>query len=163
MEQQTPQKKSGIVRRAARGTAKAWAFSIGLTGLISTGKRIYGNLSAVGAHVRRQLNDSAADYRVESFDDAVNRLGIDEAHLIKQAKAFNTRSLSWLASMVMASACLAYLALSGTLTLQAFILWLGFMFMASTMTITWRFRFCQIRDQSLEQGFVQWLRNPGSW
>ena len=155
-------KQHGIVRRTAGGTAKVWAWSLGLTGLYRDVQRIGGNWSAAGAHVRRKLNDSPDKYRHESFDEAVERLSLDEAHLIKQAKAFNTRSLSWLASMVMASAWLAYLALSGTLTLQAFILWCGLMFMAGAKTITWRFRYCQIRDQEL-YSFVPWFRNPGRW
>ena len=160
MEQ--PKKQHGIVRRAAGGTAKAWAFSLGLTGLYSTGKRIVGNVGAAGAYVRRKLNDSPDNYRRESFEEAVERLGLDEAHLIKQAKAFNVRALSWLASMVMATAWLVWLALSGTLTLQAFIVWLGLMVMTGAKCITWRFRYSQIRDQEL-YGFGPWFRNPGRW
>lgn len=162
MEQQKQQRKPGFVRRAAGGTARAWAFSLGFTELYRTFKRIGGNLSAANAHVRRQLKDSPANYRHETFEDAVQRLSLDEAHLIKQAKAFNTRSLSWLASMVMASAWLAYLALSGTLTSLAFILWLGLMFMTGAKTITWRFRYSQICHQELFS-FKSFLRNPGRW
>lgn len=162
MEQQEQQKKPGFVRRAAGGTAKAWAFSLGFTELYRTFKRIGGNLSAANAHVRRQLNDKPENHRLETFEQAVDRLGLTEEHLIKQAKAFNTRSLSWLASMVMASAWLAYLALSGTLTLQAFILWLGLMFMTGAKSITWRFRYSQICHQELFS-FGSWLRNPGRW
>lgn len=162
MEQQQ-QKKPGIVRRAAGGTAKLWAFSLGLTGLWNTGKRIGGNLSAAGAHVRRKLKDSPANYRHETFEDAVERLGLDEAHLVKQAKAFNVRALSWLASMVMATIWLGWLTLSATLTMQAFILWLGLMFMASAKFITWRFRYCQIMDREL-YSFGTWFRdNLGRW
>lgn len=157
MEQQ---KKPGIVRRAASGTAKAWAYSLGLTGLYSTGKRIGGNLSAAGAHVRRKLKDSPASHRHETFEDAVSRLSLDEAHLVRQARAFNTRALSWLAAMVMATAWLGWLALSGTLTLQAFVLWLGLMFMTCAKSITWRFRYCQIRDQEL-YGFGPWFWSLG--
>lgn len=162
MEQQTTKKKPGIVRRAATGTAKAWAYSIGLPSLLRTGKRIGGNLSAAGAHVRRQLNDSPANYRREMFIEAVERQGLDEEHLIKRAKIFNTASLSWLVAMLMVTAWLGWLAL-GTLTLKAFLLCLGLMFMTGAKTIIWRFRYCQIRDQSLEQGFVQWLHSPGRW
>lgn len=162
MEQQKQQKKHGIVRRAASGTAKAWAYSIGLTGLVNTGKRLGGGVGQVVAHARHQLNDKPENHRRETFEQAVDRLGLDEEHLIKQAKAFNTRSLSWLASMVMASAWLAYLALSGTLTPQAFILWLGLMFMTGAKTITWRFRYSQICHQELFS-FGSFLRTPGRW
>lgn len=155
-------KQHGIVRRAAGGTAKAWAYSIGLTGLYSTVKRIGGNLSAVGAHVHSKLNDSPSNYRHETFDQAIERLGVDEAHMIKKAKAFNTRSLSWLASMLLASAWFGWLALSGTLTPQAFILWLGLIFMTGAKTITWRFRYLQICHQELFS-FGSWFRNPGRW
>ena len=162
MEQQTTKKKPGIIRRAASGTAKAWSYSIGLTSFYRTTRRIGGKLSDVVAHGRRQLKDTAANHRRESFQDAVQRLSLDEAHLIKQAKAFNTRSLSWLASMVMATAWLGWLALSGTLTLQAFILWCGLMFMAGAKTITWRFRYSQICHQELFS-FGSFLRTPGRW
>lgn len=160
MEQ--PKKQHGIVRRAAGGTAKAWAFSLGLTGLYSTGKRIVGNVGAAGAYVRRKLNDSPDNYRRESFEEAVERLHLSEEHLINQAKAFNTRSMSWLASMVLATGWLAWLAASDALTVLAFVLWLGLMFMTGALTITWRFRFCQIRDQEL-YSFVPWFSNPGRW
>ena len=102
MEQQTPQKKPGIIRRAATGTVKAWAYSIGLPALVKTGKRIGGNLSAAGAHVRHQLNDSPGNHRCETFDEAMMRQGLDEAHLIKRAKIFNTASLSWLGGQLLA-------------------------------------------------------------
>ena len=163
MEQQTPQKKPGIIRRAATGTVKAWAYSIGLPALVKTGKRIGGNLSAAGAHVRHQLNDSPGNHRCETFDEAMMRQGLDEAHLIKRAKIFNTASLSWLAAMLMATALLGWLAMSDTLTVKAFLLSVALIFMTGAKSATWRFRFCQIRDQSLEQGFVQWLRSPGRW
>jgi hypothetical protein len=162
MEQQITKKKPGIIRRAATGTAKAWAWSIGLPALVKTGKRIAGNVGAAGAHVRRQLNDSPANYRHETFEDAVERLSLDEAHLVKRAKAFNVRSMSWLASMILASGWLAWLAASDALTVQAFVIWLGLMTMTFAKTITWRFRYCQIRDQEL-YSFGPWLRSPGRW
>ncbi|MDO8465277.1 MAG: hypothetical protein Q7S46_08510 [Gallionella sp.] len=162
MEQQKTGFKTGFVWRAATGTAKAWTYSLGITGLYRTGKGLSSKLSDAGAHVRRQLNDSPANYRHETFKQAIERQCLDEAHLIKRAKTFNTRSLSWLASMVMATAWLAWLALSGTLTLQAFIVWLGLMVMTGAKCITWRFRYSQIRDQEL-YGFGPWFRNPGRW
>lgn len=159
MEQQQ-QKKHGIVRRAARGTFNAWAYSLGLTSLARTSKRIGGNLAEAGGYVRRKLKDSPANYRHETFEEAASRLSLDEARLVRQARAFNTRALSWLAAMVMATAWLGWLALSGTLTLQAFVLWLGLMFMTCAKSITWRFRFCQIRDQEL-YSFGPWFWSLG--
>ncbi len=157
MEQQ---KKPGIVRRAAGGTAKAWAYSLGITGLYSTGKRIGGRVAGLARDVWGELRKTKADYRHETFQDATSRLSLDEARLVRQARAFNTRALSWLAAMVMATAWLGWLAMSGTLTLQAFILWLGLMFMAGAKCVTWRFRFCQIRDQEL-YSFGPWFWSLG--
>lgn len=160
MEQQ--KKQHGIVRRGAAGLGKAWAYSLGFTGLYHEGRRIAGTLGALGSHVRRRLNDSPANYRHETFEDAVERLGLDEAHLIKQANAFNTWSMFWLVALMLAAAWLAWLALSGSLTLSAFIDCLGLMFMTSAKSITWRFRFCQIREMEFF-AFSPWLRNPGRW
>lgn len=159
MEQQ---KKPGIVRRAAGGTAKAWAYSIGLTSLYRTTKRIGGNLSAVGEHVRRQLNDSPANYRRESFHEACERQGLDEEHLIWQARIFK-QCAAWcfLATMV-ATAWLAYVPFTDR-PFSAFLLTVGIIFVTGSQWLKWHFRFCQIRDQSLEQGFVQWLLNPWRW
>ncbi len=160
--EQLQQKKRGIVRRAAGGVGKAWAYSLGLTSLYREGQRIVGTLGALGAHVRHKLSDSPANYRQESFDDAVERLSLDEAHLIKQAHIFQIRSMSWLAALLLATVWLAWQSLSGTLQLQGFIVWLGLMSMTSAKSITWRFRFCQIRDQEL-YSFGPWFRNPGRW
>lgn len=163
MEQQEQQKKHGIVRRAAGGTAKAWAYSLGLTGLYSTLKRLGGKLAAIGSFVWQKLNDSSDNYNKESFDQAVARLCLDEAHLNKQAKAFNTWALSWLASIFVSIAWVGWLALSGMLTMQGFILWFFFMFMAGAKFITWRFRYYQIMDREL-YSFGTWFRdNLGRW
>lgn len=160
MEQQ--KKKYSFARRAAVGTAKAWSYSVGLTSLARTGQRITHDLATLGAHVRRRLNDSPENYRCESFEAAVQRLGLDEARLRKQARTFSTFSLAWLAASVLASLWLGWLVLSGTLQLQGLVVWCGVMFMTSSKSITWRFRFCQCRDQEL-YSFVPWFTNPGRW
>jgi len=160
--EQLEQKKRGIVRRAAGGVGKAWAYSLGITSLVREGRRIIGTLGALGAHVRRKLNDSPENYRHEDFDDAVERLGLDEAHLIKQARIFHNRSMYWLAALFLATGWLAWLSLSGTLQLQGFIVWLGLMSMTGAKSITWRFRYSQCRDRDL-YSFGPWLRNPGRW
>lgn len=162
MEQQTTKKKPGFVRRAAGGTAKAWAYSLGLTGLYRTGKRIGGNLSAVGAHVRRQLNDSSANYRHESFNEACVRLGLDEVHLIRRARIFKHRATWYFVATMVATAWLAYVPFTDR-PLSAFLLTIGVIFVTGSKWLKWHFNFCKIRDQSLEQGFVQWLCTPGGW
>lgn len=162
MEQQTTQKKPGIVRRAAVGTAKAWAYSLGFTSLYRTTRRIGGNLSAVGEHVRRQLKDSPANHRHETFEQAIARLSLDEAQLIRRARIFK-RWASWcfLATML-ATAWLAYVPFTER-PFNAFLLTVGVIFVTGSQWLKWHFRFCQIRDQSLEQGFVQWILNPRRW
>lgn len=159
--EQLEQKKRGIVRRAAGGLGKAWAYSLGFTGLYREGQRIVGTLGALGTHVRRKLNDSPANYIHESFEDAVERLGLDEAHLIKQAHLFHGRSMSWLAAMFLATVWLAWLPRSES-PLQHVTLCFGLMFMTGAKSISWRFRYCQTRDQEL-YSFGPWFRNPGRW
>lgn len=163
MEQQIPQKKKpGIVRRAAVGTTKAWAYSLGITSLYHTTKRIGGNLSAVGGHVRRQLNDSPANYRHESFWVACERLGLDEAHLIRRARIFKRYATWYFAATMVATAWLAYVPFTDR-PFNALLLTVGIIFVTGSQWLKWHFRFCQIRDQSLDQGFVQWVLNPGGW
>ncbi|MBY0576404.1 MAG: hypothetical protein K2P67_07405 [Gallionellaceae bacterium] len=159
MEQQ---KQHGIVRRAAGGLGKAWAYSIGLTGLYRTTKRIGGNLSAVGEHIHRQLNDSEANYRHESFNDACESLNLDEEHLIRQARIFKRYAAWCFLSTMVATAWLAYVPFTDR-PFSAFLLTVGIIFVTGSQWLKWHFRFCQIRDQSLEQGFVQWLLNPWRW
>lgn len=155
-------KQHGIVRRAAGGTAKAWAYSIGLTGLYSTVKRIGGNLSAVGAHVHSKLNDSPANYRHETFEQAVESLGLDEAHLIRQARIFKRYATWCFVATMMAIAWLAYVPFTDH-PFSAFLLTVGIIFLTGSQWLKWHFNFCKIRDQSLEQGFIQWLLTPGRW
>lgn len=154
-------KKHGIVRRGAGGLGKAWAYSLGFTGLYNTGKRIAGNLSDAGAHVRRKLNDSPENYRHETFEEAVERLGLDEAHLVRQARDFNIRAFSWLTSMVLATLWMMWAPWSDS-PVSHFILCLGLMIMSFSKFISWRFRACQIRDRELFS-FGPWIRNPGRW
>lgn len=156
------QKKRGIVRRAAGTVGKAWAYSLGFTNLYRTGMRLWGKGVNLAGFVQRKLNDSPANYRHETFQEAVLRLDLSEEHLIKQARAFNVRSMSWLASMILTTTWLGWLAWSGQLTLSASILCLGLLFMTGSKAITLRFRFCQIRDQEL-YSFTPWFSSPGRW
>lgn len=159
MEQK--KQKRGIVRRAGGGLAKAWAYSLGFTGLYRDGQRIAGNLAALGTNVRRKLTDSPANYRHETFEAAVQRLDLDGVHLIRQARAFNVRAASWFLALMLSTGWLAYLPWSDS-PIQHFILCLGLMFMTFAKSITWRFRYCQIRDAEL-YSFGPWFRNPGRW
>lgn len=158
MEQQ---KKRGIMRRASVGIAKGWVYSLGITSAYREVQRIGGNLSAIGAQARRKLTDSPENYRHEGFADAVERLGLDEAHLVRRARAFNVRALSWLAAMALATVWLAYIPWSNA-PVQHFVLCLGIIFMTFCKAITFRFRVCQIRDHEL-YSFGPWFRSPGRW
>ena len=153
--------KHGIARRAVVGVGKAWFYSLGLTGLAHELRRIGGNVIAAGGYVRRKLNDGPHNYRRETFQDAVARLHLDHAHLVSQARVFNVRAFSWLAAMLLATAWLAGAAWSDA-PLSHAVLCLGAMFATFSKAITWRFRFCQIRDQEL-YSFGPWFRNPGRW
>ena len=154
-------KQPGIARRAVVGVGKAWFYSLGLTGLAHELRRIGGNVIAAGGYVRRKLQEGPQNYRHETFQDAVDRLGLDDAHLVRQARAFNTRALSWLTAMLLATAWLAGAAWSDAPFAHA-ALCLGAIFMTFSKAITNRFRFCQIRDQEL-YSFGPWFRNPARW
>lgn len=154
-------KQHGIIRRAAVGSVKAFSYSLGLTSLARELGRIGGNVAAVGGYVRRKLQDGPQNYRNETFQDAVNRLGLDDAHLVRQARAFNTRAFAWLASMLLATAWLAGAAWSDAPLAHA-VLCLGAIFITFAKAITARFRYAQIRDQEL-YGFGPYIGNPGRW
>lgn len=154
-------KQHGIVRRAAGGTAKAWAWSLGLTGLYRDAQRIGGRLSAAGAHVRRKLNDKPDNYRRESFNDAMERQGLDEAHLVKQARIFKHYAFWYFVAAMVATAWLAYIPFTER-PLNAFLIAVGVIAVTGSQWLKWHFRYCQIRDQEL-YSFGPWFRNPGRW
>lgn len=155
------QQQRGIVRRASTNVAKAWAYSLGITSLVREGQRIAGNLATLGGQVRRKLADSPANYRHETFEAAIERLDLDEVHLVRQARAFNTRASSWFLALMLATGWLAYIPWSDS-PVQHFVLCLGVMMMTFCKSITWRFRFCQIRDQEL-YSFGPWFFSPWRW
>lgn len=156
MEQQ---KKHGIVRRSVVGVGRAWSYSIGLTSTVRELGRISGKVIDGFHFVRNKLADGPQNYRHESFQDAVERLGLDEAHLIRQAKAFSLRAHSWLAALLLATVWLAGAAWSDAPVLHV-ILCLGAMILAFSKAVTARFRFCQIRDTTL-YGFGPWFWSLG--
>lgn len=148
-------------RRIALGLAKAWAYSLGFTGLYRDGRRIGGNLSALANHVRRKLKDGPQNYRHETFREAVERLGLDEEHLIRQARAFNLRAHSWFAALMLSTAWLAAIPLSDAPWSHALVC-VGAMSMTFAKAITNRFRFAQIRDAEL-YSFGPWFFSPARW
>jgi len=154
-------KKHGVARRAVVGVAKAWSYSVGITSLVRELGRIGGNVAAAGGWIRRKLADGPENYRHETFQEAVDRLGLDEAHLVRQWRAFNLRAHSWMAALLLATAWLAGAAWSDA-PLAHGVLCLGVMFLAFSKAITWRFRACQIRDAEL-YSFVPWFLSPGRW
>ena len=157
MEQKT--KNPGVARRAVVGVAKSWSYSIGLTSALREGFRIIGNIADGFRFVRRKLADGPHNYRHETFQDAVDRLGLDETHLIRQARVFNFRALSWLAALLLATVWLAGAAWSDAPLLHV-IMCLGAMTMTFAKAITWRFRFAQIRDAEL-YSFGPWFWSLG--
>lgn len=158
MEQQ---KKRGIARRAVVGVGKAWSYSLGITSAVREAVRIGGKVADGYRFVRNKLADGPHNYRHETFAEAVERLGLDEAHLIRQAKAFNLRGYSWLAALLLATAWLAGAAWSDAPVAHV-ILCLGVMILAFSKAITFRFRACQIRDNAL-YSFGPWFFSPGRW
>lgn len=158
MEQQ---QKHGLARRTVVGVGKAWSYSLGITSLARELGRIGGNLAAGSAWVRRKLADSPENYRNETFQDAVARLGLSDEHLISQARAFNLRAHSWMAALLLATAWLAAVAWSDAPLLHA-LLCFAAIALTFSKAITWRFRACQIRDAEL-YSFGPWFFSPGRW
>lgn len=152
-------KQPGIVRRAAGSVGRAWAYSLGITSLFQTGKRLLGKGVNLAGFVQRKLNDSPENYRNETFEEAVDRLSLDEAHLVRQARSFNIRAMSWMAALLLATLWLAWLPQSNA-PFQHVVLCAGIMFMTAAKSLTWRFRYCQIRDQAL-YGFGPWFWSFG--
>lgn len=160
MEQQKQQKKPGIVRRAAVGTVKAWAYSLGITSLFRTGKRIGGRVAGLGGYVLRELKKTKADYRHETFEEAVERLGLDEAHLVRQARIFHRQSLVWLMLAILCVGLQLFYALHGVLTPRGFVLTIAFEFMTLSKMLANRFRYCEIRDHE-HYSFGPWFWSLG--
>jgi hypothetical protein len=160
MDQQ--QKKHGIARRAVVGVGKAWSYSIGLTSLARELGRIGGNVAAVGGYVRRKLADGPQNYRHESFHDAVERMGLDEVHLLRRARLFRAYAIWNFVAMMVATVWLAYVPFTDRPT-NAFFVTLGLIVATCSQWLTWHYRFCQIRDHDLDRGFSAWLMNPGRW
>lgn len=158
MEQQ---KKPGRARRTVAFVGKAWAYSLGITSVKRELGRIGSNAATVGTWALRQLRSSPADYRHESFAEAIDRLGLAEEDLIRQARAFNLRAHSWLAALFLAAAWFAGAAWSDAPASHT-VLCFGAMFLAFSKAITFRFRFCQCRDTEL-YAFWPWFFSPGRW
>ena len=161
--QPQPQKRGlvRLVKQSAAGLGRGWAWSLGLTSFKNEGVRITNNVSGLGRYVHRKLTEQPS-CRHEKFDDAVQRLGLTDADLIRQAKAFNSRAANWFLSAAIGLLWLAFLPTSSSPFSHA-LLCSGVILMSSAKAVTWRFRFCQIREQELF-GFGEWLRGEaGKW
>lgn len=151
-------KKHGIVRRAGVGLVKAWSYSLGITSLAREGQRIGG--SVVG-NVRRTLADGPHNYRHETFEQAVARLGLDEAHLLRQAKLFQHYATWYFVATMAATAWLAYVPFTDH-PFNALFVTLSALGLTGSKWLKWHFRFCQIRDHEL-YSFSPWFFSPGRW
>lgn len=153
------QKKHSVTRRAVVGVSKAWLYSTGFSSLGRTLGQIGGNVASGFGYVRRKLQDGPNNYRSETFEDAVDRLGLDEARLVRQARAFNVRAFSWLGAALLAVLWLVGVEWSDA-PLSHGLLCLGAVFMALCKAITARFRACQIRDREMFS-FGPWFWSLG--
>ncbi len=158
MEQQ---QKPGIVRRGAGAIGKGWAYSLGLTGLYRDGQRIAGSLGAAAGKAAAALRSSPARYRRETFEEAVQRMGLSEQDLLKQARVFNTRVNSWILSMCLAVGWLLAITISDSPWSHALVCF-GLIFLSAGKALCWRFRWCQIRDLEL-YSFGPWACDPRRW
>lgn len=153
------QKKYGIARRTVVGVGKAWAYSLGITSLARELGRIGGNVAAAGGWVRRKLADGPHNYRHETFADAVERMGLDEAHLIRQGRAFKQRAIWFFVATLAATGALAYAPFTNH-PVNAFFITFGAVALTSARWLKWHFRYCQIRDAEL-YSFGPWFWSLG--
>ncbi|MFA7292172.1 MAG: hypothetical protein WC023_07965 [Rhodocyclaceae bacterium] len=158
MEQQ---QRRGFGRRAVVGVGKAWSYSIGLTSLVRELGRIGRNVAAVGGYVRRKWADGPHNYRHETFAEAVERLGLDEAQLISQGRAFKQRASWFFIAMLAAAGALAYAPFTDH-PVNAFFMALGAFVLTGARWLMWHFRYAQLRDAEL-YSLGPWLLSPGRW
>lgn len=155
-------KRPGIARRAVVGVAKSWSYSIGLTSTVREGIRIWGDIVEGYRFVRRKLADGPHNYRNETFQDAVDRLGLDETHLLQRARIFRLYANVGFVAMMVATGWLAYVPFTDR-PINALFLTLGLIAATGSQWLTWHYRYCQIRDHDHDLGFGTWLMNPGRW
>ena len=148
------------VRRAAVGVAKGWSYSVGLTSLAATVHRIGGDVSNLAGHVSQAL--AKKQYRHETFQEAVDRLGLTPADLTRQAARFNTLSFSWMGASLLTVSWMLYLSWTGQLHLQSLLMCLSTLAMTTSKFTASRFRACQLRDREL-YAFTPWAFQPGRW
>lgn len=154
--------KHGIARRAAVGVGRLWAYSLGITSLVRTGHRIWGRLDTGADYVRRKLADGPQNYRRESFNEAVERLGLDEADLERRACLYRSYAIWNFLAMMVATGWLAYVPFTDHFV-NALLLTLCLIAAIGSQWLMWHYRYCQLRDRDLETGFGAWLMNPGRW
>ncbi len=144
-----PQKQRNIFVRSSRAVGRFWLWS---TGFSSLGNQ----LGRIGSNLKGFIQQGQPrEYRHETFEEAVSRMSLDEQHLIRQARSFNLIAATWFFMM-----CLSLLWLSlaprSDSPLAHVLISLGLIWVCFAKSITWRFRFCQIRDQEL-YSFQSWI------
>lgn len=150
---EVPQKQRNIFIRSGRAVGRFWLWSTGVQSLAS-------QLGRTGSAVKGFVQMQTRSHRVETFEQAVSRMSLSEQHLIRQARSFN-----WLATWYFFGMCLSFLWLSlagrSDSPLAHVLISLGLAWVCFAKWITWRFRFCQIRDQKL-YSFQSWIVS-GKW
>lgn len=149
-----PQKQRNIFVRGGHAVGRFWLWSTGVGTLGSQLGRIGSNLKGFIQQGQRR------EYRHETFEDAVSRLSLDEQHLIRQARSFNLVAAVWFLMMTLALGWLS-LAPRSDSPLAHVLISLGLVWVCFAKWITWRFRFCQIRDQEL-YSLQSWIVS-GKW
>lgn len=155
------QPKKSLARRTTVFLAKGWAYSLGFTGIYEEVQRIGRGLGHARQHIREKLADGPQNYRHETFNAAVARLGLDEAHLIRQARSFRIRANSWFAAFLLTVGWMCYLPWAQH-PYSFFLIDFGVMLMTYARSITWHFRVCQVRDREL-YSFGPWVLSPSRW
>jgi hypothetical protein len=158
--QNTKQKKH-YVRRGAVSVAKGWLYSVGLTSLAESGKRIGGRIGGLGNYVWHEITGKK-QYRNETFQEAVQRQGLSTEDLIRRAHLFQRQSFLWLALAMSSAGLQLYYSFHGGLTPTAVLLSCAFELMAIAKTIAYRFNVCRVRDEAFYD-FLPWLMAPSRW
>ncbi len=145
----------GLMTKVGKGAGwvgRSWAYSIGLTSLAGSFARIGRSMSAA---VRAGAGVSKKQYRVETFQAAVERLALTDNDL---AERFSQLSgISFLYGLVTVIALVFFLLTPlSQHPINNFMMSLGVAWMSGAKFVTTRFRMAQIRSHELF-GFGDWF------
>lgn len=144
----------GLINKAARGAgwvARGWSYSIGLTTLAGSFVRIGRDVSSAV----RAGTSKKQQYRVETFQDAVERLALTDKDLAERYSELSGMAFLYGFVTLIALVFFMLTPLSAH-PFNNFLMSLGVAWMSGAKWVTTRFRMAQIRSRELF-GFWDWF------